>query len=300
MNKLFIILALIGFCFALFFFYISTYKASPPSYKDKPFNNPYDHVISATGLVEASGDNIDIGTPSDGLVTDVYVKVGDEVYKQQPLIQLDTRKLRAELLVKQADVRVAEGNLVKVQDQLKRLRSVKDMSSISKDTLGNRENDVAIAESQLTLAKAQMNEIETQIARLTIRAPKSGVILQCNIHKGEYASTTPKSPLIILGDITQLQVRVDIDEEQAGRFNPKEKAIAYPRNNTTVSFPLHFERIEPHIIPKKQFTGSGREKIDTRVLQVIYRFEPPKDFPIYVGQLLDVLIQVQNEPQKDP
>jgi len=49
-------------------------------------------------------------------------------------------------------------------------------------------------------------------------------------------------------------------------------------------------RIEPYVIPKKSLTGDNTERVDTRVLQVIYRFERPS-FPIYAGQQVDVFIE---------
>ncbi|MDR4472557.1 MAG: hypothetical protein MRJ92_07865 [Nitrospira sp.] len=53
--------------------------------------------------------------------------------------------------------------------------------------------------------------------------------------------------------------------------------------------PLTFVRIEPYIVPKKSLTGENTERVDTRVLQVIYRFERSA-FPVYTGQQVDVFI----------
>jgi HlyD family secretion protein len=51
-------------------------------------------------------------------------------------------------------------------------------------------------------------------------------------------------------------------------------------------------------VPKKALTGASTERVDTRVLQVLYRFHQRKDFSLYVGQQLDVYIQAQ--PLPDP
>jgi hypothetical protein len=53
--------------------------------------------------------------------------------------------------------------------------------------------------------------------------------------------------------------------------------------------PLEFVRIDPYIVPKRSLTGDNTERVDVRVLQVIYRFRPPA-FPAYVGQQVDVFI----------
>jgi hypothetical protein len=54
--------------------------------------------------------------------------------------------------------------------------------------------------------------------------------------------------------------------------------------------PLTFVRIEPYVVPKKSLTGENTERVDTRVLQIIYRFDRPP-FPVYAGQQVDVFIE---------
>ena len=68
-----------------------------------------------------------------------------------------------------------------------------------------------------------------------------------------------------------------------------------------MKFPLTFVRIEPYVVPKKSLTGDNTERVDTRVLQIIYRFERPP-FPVYAGQQVDVFIerQTSNVGAHDP
>jgi HlyD family secretion protein len=86
-------------------------------------------------------------------------------------------------------------------------------------------------------------------------------------------------------------VRVDIDETDAWRFRPGAPAVAFVRGNAELKSPLRFVRVEPYVVPKTSLTGDTAERVDTRVLQVIYSFNPAA-FPVYVGQLMDVFIQV--------
>ena len=48
-------------------------------------------------------------------------------------------------------------------------------------------------------------------------------------------------------------------------------------------------RVEPYVIPKKSLTGDNTERVDTRVLQVIYAIDP-RGTPLYVGQQVDVFL----------
>ncbi len=75
--------------------------------------------------------------------------------------------------------------------------------------------------------------------------------------------------------------------------------MAYPKNNTSIAIPLKFERVEPYVLPKLSLTGASNERVDTRVLQVIYSFEQPKDYYIYVGQQVDVFIEKKPKDSKD-
>ena len=63
--------------------------------------------------------------------------------------------------------------------------------------------------------------------------------------------------------------------------------------------PLRFVRIEPYVVPKRSLTGDSLERVDTRVLQVIYEFQRPS-FPIYVGQQVDVFIRRPPETASAP
>jgi hypothetical protein len=51
-------------------------------------------------------------------------------------------------------------------------------------------------------------------------------------------------------------------------------------------------RVEPFVVPKKSLTGDTTERVDTRVLQVIYQFDPAGKPPLFVGQQVEVFIDV--------
>ena len=67
-------------------------------------------------------------------------------------------------------------------------------------------------------------------------------------------------------------------------------ARAMLRGEPSQQFALRFVRVEPYVIPKKSLTGDNTERVDTRVLQLIYALEPGGR-RVYVGQQLDVYIE---------
>ncbi len=270
-----------------------------------PPTKPYQQAVAATGILEALSENVAIGVPQPGLVTEVFVKVNDSVKKGSPLFKLDERDLisqqlttKAQIGIAKAQIEVSQAQLAKVESQLARLETVKDARAVSQDDLDNRSQDVTIARAQVDAANAQLasaqaslESIALLIERLTVRAPRDGSILQLNIRSGEYAAISPKSPAMIIGDIDKLQVRADIDEQNATRIRPGQEAYGYLKGDPSVTFPLQFIRVEPYVIPKISLTGSSTERVDTRVLQVIYSLARPETPPLYVGQQVDLFIK---------
>jgi len=67
-------------------------------------------------------------------------------------------------------------------------------------------------------------------------------------------------------------------------------ARAFVRGNREINTAIQFVRTEPYIVPKRSLTGDTTERVDTRVLQILYGFERG-DLPVYVGQQMDVFIE---------
>ncbi|MBS4168700.1 efflux RND transporter periplasmic adaptor subunit [Parachlamydia sp. AcF125] len=255
----------------------------------EPSRSPFLQAIASSGIVEAIDKNIEIGVPEDSIVEKLWFKVGDPICKGDALLQLDTRALKAKLEVQKAKVEVAEAVLKKAIDQFERVKRVKDSRAVSQEDINRRENERRVAEMKIKAAKAEVEETKELLNRLVVCSPIEGVLLKQEVREGEFVSRN--KPLLMVGNLKHLQIRVDIDEQNAGLFDPKSPAVAFPKNNSHVSIPLTFVRIEPYVIPKKSLTGASEERVDTRVLQVIYAFEEPKDYAMYVGQQADVYIE---------
>lgn len=273
----------------------------PPS---PPPVSPYDHTVAADGLVESSSENISIGTPIADVVTEVPVVVGQRVKAGDTLFKLDVRQLQADLVVRKAELEVAQTQVKvdgasydDVKQQLDFAESLSDKRAISSEELAKRQHAVEVASArleesraQVTSARAEVGSIETQIERSIIRAPIDGEVLQCKVHVGEFAPAgVTETPLILFGQLKPLNIRVDVDENEAWRVQPNAQAVATVRGDANLKTQLAFVRFEPYVLPKKSLTGDNTERVDTRVLQVIYRVEDDK-LPLFVGQQMDVFI----------
>ncbi len=282
-----------------------------------PPHSVYPDRVAAVGLVEPSSENISLSAPIPGVVDRVRVKVGQEVKVGEPLVTLDTRALeaarserQAELSARKAGVAVAEAKAARArafqaeaQRTLRFAESLGDSGGLSAEETTRRRSavetataDVQAAEAEILSAQAAVKvveaglaSVETDLARSTILAPIQGRILQLRIRPGEYAAAGAATPWLILGNVSPLHVRVDVDENEAWRVKPEAPAMAQVRGNARLSVRLEFVRFEPYVVPKVSLTGSSQERVDTRVLQLIYRVTPT-DLPLFVGQQMDVYI----------
>jgi len=325
-------------------------KAKPVA---EPSKAPFAAYVSGAGLIEASMENVRVGSPTGGVVTTVFVKVGDKVRKGQALWQVDDGPKRAELTRYEAAVASAEATLDKLRAgnreedirkqelqlaqsnvQLEDSRSQlalresaykEDNRAISQDEVNQARNTVrqrqaAVAFQQAELerlkagtwapdlrvqqaavqeARAQVLQASADLERLTVRSPLDGDVMQVKIHAGEYApAAQTDDALMMLGNSDAFNVRVDVDEQDAWRVEKGRPAAAYVRGRTDRQIPLSFVRVEPYVIPKKSLTGAATERVDTRVLQVVYSFQAPAGLALYAGQQMDVYIQA--DPLPDP
>jgi HlyD family secretion protein len=286
------LLALAGIFLAIVAVIWTSHKIPPAPIAFPPPDPPYAHFIGGEGMIEASSDNIEVGTPYNEIVTDVYVRQGEVVKEGLPLFKLNVQTHEAELYQAQTDRDRALVEYENQQAQLALYDRVSDRRAISELEYLQVYYAAQSAEVAVEQAEARILTAETFIDRSTIRAPLDGEVLQINIHTGEIANLNPFNglALIVFGPVCPFHIRVSIDENDAWRYRQGAPAVAYVRGNSSICFPLRFVRLEPLLVPKSSLTGQASERVDTRVLQVIYEFAC-KDLPVYTGQLLDVYIE---------
>lgn len=274
-----------------------------------------------TGLYVKAGDQVKKGqrlfTVDDrDVASQLGVKRAALALAQARLEKLEQAPRAEEIPPAEAKVDEAKTQLADAEVQVKLIHSVSDRRAVREEDVKRRElnyeaakarlkqaekdlallkagtwkPDLRIARAEVEQAAAEVRQLETELARLTMVAPVDGTILQNKVRLGQYAQCGPLAePLMIFGGGTELHVRTDVDESDAWRVPAGAQAVAYLRGNSQVHFPLEFVRFEPYVIPKKSLTGDAAERVDTRVLQVIYRFRDPKA-SVFDGQQVDVYI----------
>jgi HlyD family secretion protein len=231
------------------------------------------------------------------------------------------------LEVARAQVENARANLKNAQDHSSKLQAGYDERQVvTRDDLDNAVNatnaaatNLLVAQRQYDLVKAgawsydvKNQEMQYQalakasaaadalLAKYTLRAPSDGVVLSIQTAVGSYVSsqgaygtyTQGFSPLVVMGMSQDfLEVRCYIDEILVTRLPAPERMTAKMFiRGTDLTLPLTFERMQPYISPKIELADERQERVDVRVLPIIFRFGKPKDLNLFPGQLVDVYI----------
>lgn len=244
------------------------------------------------------------------------------------LDELKSQPRKETLDVASAQVGAASAALRMAQDQFdKQQRAfVIEPKAVSKDTLDNAANalkvaranlDVVTRQYRLTQAGAWIYDIRSQqkqvdalrkaaasadalVAQYTIRAPSDGVVLSVNAAAGSYVSpqgvyepyTQGQAPVLVIGAPNgQLAVRCYVDEILIDRLpDPHALKARMSVRGTHIEVPLEFVRVQPYVSPKIQLSDQRVERVDVRVLPLIFRVTLPKNVHLYPGQLVDVYI----------
>lgn len=207
------------------------------------------------------------------------VRIADELRVGSAITARERTRRRNDLHAAEARVAEARSRVQKAEAELALIDPDRDGASF-------RIEEASVAQARAALALA-----EADLDRHTVRAPAAGTILAVNIRPGEYAVAGAAEAPVVMGRLHPLHVRVDIDEADLPRFQAEGPAVALPRGAPERRIPLRLVRPEPQVTPKRTLSGSSTDRVDTRVLQIIYAVAEAES-GLKPGQLVDVFIGV--------
>ncbi len=213
----------------------------------------------------------------------------DQLAKQQRAYEMDPKAISADALDNARNAENIAATSLRVSERQYRLTRA-----------GAWTYDIQNAErSYSALAKAYQASAAL-LAKYTLRAPADGVVLAVRSSVGSYVSaqgaydtyTQGFGPLVVMGlPQTRLQVRAYVDEILVHELPAADKIQAEMFiRGTAVHVPLTFVRIQPYISPKIELSDQRQERVDLRVLPLIFRFENTSGLNLYPGQLVDVYV----------
>lgn len=304
-NKILFSLSAIGLIIGLVSAYIFGIEKKPLPPAFTPASNPYTKGIYAEGIIESyqgNGENINIYPEVPGTIKQIMVSEGEIIKKDAPLILLDDSVQRATVAQQKSQVDLASASLKSSQDQLDKLTKSYELEprSISKNDLDNAENVVKVAKANTEVMQKQYELAQTLLSKYTLKSPMDGVILSINAGVGSYVSaqgsydtyTQVLTPIIAMGSSHPcIAVRCYIDEILISRLPQASEMHAQMFiRGTNISIPLDYVRIQPYVSPKIELSSDRTERVDVRVLPIIFKCNKPKNISLFPGQLVDIYI----------
>lgn len=283
----------------LFFFLMAcssekqTKKEDTPAGKDT-LQRPDIKQVAGTGRIEPEAGLTDLASDNGGLITRIYIKEGELIKKDMPLIQLDNTVQASQ--VDEADARLntqqqqlqldrvkieeAKNNLLQSQIDYDRTKRLVEKKAETQQQLDNAKTDlenkklaVKNAEASLRITEKRVLESGTQIktARATqgksiIRAPQNGRLLEVSARVG--SSLTPGQRYAQLAPDGRLTALCEIDELFADKIKIGQPAfIRYKGYPDTVSKGSVLYTA-PYLKKKSLFSDEVGTKEDRRVREV--------------------------------
>ncbi|SFV55722.1 ABC-type export system, membrane fusion protein [hydrothermal vent metagenome] len=289
-----ILVSIMGVGIALGIMYYTESEEASKSVALPSMKLPYHSFIAGTGVIETRSKNIYVGSLVQGVVKKVAVKSGDTIKKGDLLFEIDDRAKKVQIPLQEEQIKVAQSKFDSAKHQLKLIENFKKVSPhmVTNEKHATVLNAFNEAKATLSLSKEKLKTLKEELKFYKIFSPIDGIVLQSLITKGSYFNTNSKA-LIVGSD--KLSIRVNINEFDAWKFEPNSEAVAFVRGNPKQKIVLSYDYTTPLVVPKHNLTGLSTEATDTRVLQVIYSVKKIPNFPLYVGEMLDVFVKITKD-----
>lgn len=147
---------------------------------------------------------------------------------------------------------------------------------------GTRPEQIEEASAAIALAQSEVDAAKVALDQTVLRAPSDGVILRRTAEIGSIVTLTVPAPVVTLADLGQLEIRAEIDEADVAAISLGQIAYATADAYGDRKFPIRIARITHELGRKTVRDDDPRARVDTRVLEVIARFEgtPGADLPL--------------------
>jgi HlyD family secretion protein len=144
-------------------------------------------------------------------------------------------------------------------------------------------------EGQLQVARSDLRSSIAELQKLIVRAPIGSTVLQVNAKVGELATPSSTQPLILLGDLSKLRVRAELDEQDVGKIKQGDKAVVRAAAFPGREFSGAVATIAPIVVPGRISPPGSRNLTDVSVTEVVVDLDDAG--PLLAGMKVDVYFQ---------
>lgn len=269
--------------------------------------DPFVAGIYTTGILESNqtnGSNVNIYPEVASRVVAVLVKDGQMVKAGEPMLELDAAQQRELVARDEAQIAYELANLQNVTQQYTKLKRSQDIlfASVSRNAVDNSHHAVKMAEQSVNVARAAYQSDKALLDKYVVKAPITGRVMRVLPAVGDYVSPqgaydtysqTYLPAILMETDSDYLQVRCFLDEILVPSLPDVHKVSAtlFVRGRKTEGIPLEFVNLQPFTIPNTQLSNERAERVDVRVLPIIFKFKKPEDMTMFPGQLVDIYLK---------
>ncbi|WP_419939765.1 efflux RND transporter periplasmic adaptor subunit [Candidatus Palauibacter sp.] len=213
--------------------------------------------VEATGTVEPIRV-IEVKSQAGGEVLDLPVELGDNVEQGTLLVRIDPRDVNNAHAQAQADLDVAEAQADVAERQLERIQALHESDIVTSEELESAILSSANARASLVRATTNLELAEDKLDDVTLRAPITGTVVERTVEQGQVVTGTRDltggTVLMRMADLTEVQVRMLVDETDIGRLEP-----GLPADITVEAYPSRTFRgsvlkIEPQAVVEQNVT----------------------------------------------
>jgi HlyD family secretion protein len=144
-------------------------------------------------------------------------------------------------------------------------------------------------EGQLEVARSDLRASIAELQKLIVRAPIASTVLQINAKIGELAAPASAQPLILLGDLSKLRVRAELDEQDVGKIKQDDKAVVRASAFPGREFSGTVATIAPIVVAGRISPPGSRNLTDVSVTEVVVDLDDAG--PLLPGMKVDVYFQ---------
>src|SRR6201996_9109283 len=218
---------------------------------------PLSSTLTVSGLLVPREEAAVTSELSGYKVEKVFVDQGDWVKAGQPLAQLDDTLLRAQIAEQAAVVTQQVLAAERAESQAKNVEGLDNKGVLSQEDIDTRRFQAKSARAAAVAAQAQLDDLKTRQARLTLRAPVSGPVLARYVRPGDLPSgTTSGQPLFRIARDGLIEIDAEVAESDLAKLKPGQKAEATLPDGAKVTGAIRL--ISPEV---DQTTKLGRARI---------------------------------------
>eukprot|EP00439_Symbiodinium_sp_Y106_P089030 s1_g1566.t1 len=144
--------------------------------------------VTGTGTI-AAHKTTDVGPLVDGIIEEVFVRVGDRVAEGDPLFRTRDVEFRLRVQELEAQHRLAEAEARNSRRELDRIKELHGRGVASVGQLDNVQTKADIGAARLSIARAQLDAAKQSLKDATVTAPFDGVVTSQDIYEGKFMAT---------------------------------------------------------------------------------------------------------------